>query len=635
MLQSIRDKSRGWFAYVVIAFISIPFMFWGIQEYLGGGDKRVAATINDTEISVVEYQRSVQQYTQRLRELFGAQLPAELSNPAVVRDSVLNGMIRDYLKHEYALGHGMRTSDEQLVEEIRVIPMFQDGGRFSPSKYEQVVTQQFRSKAGFEQQLRQDLLNSQLELAIESSSFLTPVDLSELRAFKEQRRVVRYFDIDHSGFSESVRVDDQQIRDYYSRNEAAFVTPDRVKLHFIALDERQLAERVPVDDDALKSFYEEYRERYSEPEARRLSMILLKVPEADLAAEDAVRIKADELFQRLQAGESFDTLAGEASQDSLSASQGGDLGWVGRGEFSSDIETIAFAAEVGTVTRPVLIDGAFRMFKVNEIRLSTPRPFDEVRSDVEREYRQRQVERMWIEQSDRLVTLAYENPTSLEPAAAALDLDIQTSDWITAAQGSGIAVDPKVRAVAFSNEILAQNRNSEVIDLGSGREVVIRIAEHEPSRSRPIEDVKDSIRNILEKQQLRAAAVAAGERALESAREGQALETLAGELNAAISSPGAISRQTTDIPRQILDAAFRMDRPSDGKPVYSGLQLDDGDYVVLELASVEAGNGDASASLSDAVESAAAAYAQRQIDALLSTLQARAKIEIFDEHLKE
>ncbi len=635
MLQSIRDKSRGWFAYVVIAFISIPFMFWGIQEYLGGGDKRVAATINDTEISVVEYQRSVQQYTQRLRELFGAQLPAELSNPAVVRDSVLNGMIRDYLKHEYALGHGMRTSDEQLVEEIRVIPMFQDGGRFSPSKYEQVVTQQFRSKAGFEQQLRQDLLNSQLELAIESSSFLTPVDLSELRAFKEQRRVVRYFDIDHSGFSESVRVDDQQIRDYYSRNEAAFVTPDRVKLHFIALDERQLAERVPVDDDALKSFYEEYRERYSEPEARRLSMILLKVPEADLAAEDAVRIKADELFQRLQAGESFDTLAGEASQDSLSASQGGDLGWVGRGEFSSDIETIAFAAEVGTVTRPVLIDGAFRMFKVNEIRLSTPRPFDEVRSDVEREYRQRQVERMWIEQSDRLVTLAYENPTSLEPAAAALDLDIQTSDWITAAQGSGIAVDPKVRAVAFSNEILAQNRNSEVIDLGSGREVVIRIAEHEPSRSRPIEDVKDSIRNILEKQQLRAAAVAAGERALESAREGQALETLAGELNAAISSPGAISRQTTDIPRQILDAAFRMDRPSDGKPVYSGLQLDDGDYVVLELASVEAGNGDASASLSDAVESAAAAYAQRQIDALLSTLQARAKIEVFDEHLKE
>ncbi|MGF1644554.1 MAG: SurA N-terminal domain-containing protein [Thiotrichales bacterium] len=635
MLQSIRDKSRGWFAYVVIAFISIPFMFWGIQEYLGGGDKRVAATINDTEISVVEYQRSVQQYTQRLRELFGAQLPAELSNPAVVRDSVLNGMIRDYLKHEYALGHGMRTSDEQLVEEIRVIPMFQDGGRFSPSKYEQVVTQQFRSKAGFEQQLRQDLLNSQLELAIESSSFLTPVDLSELRAFKEQRRVVRYFDIDHSGFSESVRVDDQQIRDYYSRNEAAFVTPDRVKLHFIALDERQLAERVPVDDDALKSFYEEYRERYSEPEARRLSMILLKVPEADLAAEDAVRIKADELFQRLQAGESFDTLAGEASQDSLSASQGGDLGWVGRGEFSSDIETIAFAAEVGTVTRPVLIDGAFRMFKVNEIRLSTPRPFDEVRSDVEREYRQRQVERMWIEQSDRLVTLAYENPTSLEPAAAALDLDIQTSDWITAAQGSGIAVDPKVRAVAFSNEILAQNRNSEVIDLGSGREVVIRIAEHEPSRSRPIEDVKDSIRNILEKQQLRAAAVAAGERALESAREGQALETLAGELNAAISSPGAISRQTTDIPRQILDAAFRMDRPSDGKPVYSGLQLDDGDYVVLELVSVEAGNGDASASLSDAVESAAAAYAQRQIDALLSTLQARAKIEVFDEHLKE
>ncbi|MGF1546549.1 MAG: SurA N-terminal domain-containing protein [Thiotrichales bacterium] len=633
MLQSIRDKSRGWFAYVVIAFISIPFMFWGIQEYVGGGDKRIAVTVNDMEISVIDYQRSLQQYTQRLRELFGVQLPAELANPAVLQDGVINGLIRDYLKSEFSNTQGMRISDEHLLAEIRVIPMFQENRQFSPAKYEQVVTQQFRSKAGFEQQLRQDLLNAQLESAIADSTFMLPTDRTELQRFRTQQRIIRYVVIDHKRVAELASVNDEQIAEYYDRNQASFVTPERLKLSYIVLDERKLAERVQVDESALKSFYEEYRERYSDPESRRLGMILLKLPESiDTDAVEAVRIKADALYQRLTEGEEFEALARENSQDALSAAQGGDLGWVSRGEFANEIEEAAFAADAGTVTRPMLVDNAYRLFKILEVRGASPRAFETVKVEVEQEFRQRQVERIWIEQSDRLVTLAYENPSSLDAVAAALDLDVQATDWITAEHGSGIAADPKVRAVAFSAEVLGQRRNSEVVDLGGGREIVVRVAEHEPSRPRPLDDVKEDIRRVLERQHQLAATIAAGEEALASVRGNRALDSVAYELNAEVRDPGKIARDA-DLPQEILAEVFRMNKPVDQSSVFSGVSLSSGDYAILELKAVEETAQSDDRASSD-VEDSEMIYAQRQTEALLNALQSRAKIKIFEEHLR-
>ncbi len=51
MLQSIRDRATGVFAWVIVVLLIVPFALWGIQEYLGGGSAINVATINDIEIS--------------------------------------------------------------------------------------------------------------------------------------------------------------------------------------------------------------------------------------------------------------------------------------------------------------------------------------------------------------------------------------------------------------------------------------------------------------------------------------------------------------------------------------------------------------------------------------------------------
>jgi len=73
---------------------------------------------------------------------------------------------------------------------------------------------------------------------------------------------------------------------------------------------------------------------------------------------------ADELLTRVQAGESWETLAAEFSQDESNKDQGGDLGWFTRGAMVEPFEQAAFEGAVGEVVGPVETDFGWHLIEV-------------------------------------------------------------------------------------------------------------------------------------------------------------------------------------------------------------------------------------------------------------------------------
>ena len=69
----------------------------------------------------------------------------------------------------------------------------------------------------------------------------------------------------------------------------------------------------------------------------------------------AAETEADEILERLAAGEDFALLAAEASLDVTSRESGGDLGWFVRGELLDEVLTeTAFSIEPGAVAGPLV-----------------------------------------------------------------------------------------------------------------------------------------------------------------------------------------------------------------------------------------------------------------------------------------
>ncbi|MFW6331508.1 MAG: peptidylprolyl isomerase, partial [Gemmatimonadota bacterium] len=130
----------------------------------------------------------------------------------------------------------------------------------------------------------------------------------------------------------------------------------------------QLREQVMTTDTVIGG--DELRQAFAEqaPGLRvRARHILLTYPEgADDEARDSVQAVAEELRERAAAGEEFEELAAEYSQDQGTAQAGGDLGWFGRGRMVQPFEDAAFALESGEVSEVVETPFGLHLIKVEE-----------------------------------------------------------------------------------------------------------------------------------------------------------------------------------------------------------------------------------------------------------------------------
>lgn len=105
--------------------------------------------------------------------------------------------------------------------------------------------------------------------------------------------------------------------------------------------------------------------RSAEAPAIRARHILIRAAEGDEAARTQARQEAEQIKQQINSGASFETMARQHSDDG-SASQGGDLGWFGRGRMVKPFEDAAFSASVGQVVGPVATQFGYHLIQVTD-----------------------------------------------------------------------------------------------------------------------------------------------------------------------------------------------------------------------------------------------------------------------------
>ncbi|HID80787.1 MAG TPA: peptidylprolyl isomerase [Chromatiales bacterium] len=636
-LERIREKSKGLVGALIVGLIAITFALFGIDQYLGGGSAPPVAKVNGAKISVQAFQQALQQRQQQLRDMLGGNIPAGMLEPATLREPVLQGMIRNELLNQTTSDLGFEISDQQLADAIQEIPAFQENGKFSAEKYERLLSQQRRSKAAFEAQLRNGLRLEQLGESFQKTAFLPKASLLDFANLRDQKRKLRYLLLEKSSFNDVV-VEDSEIKAYYDNNTAQYMTPEQVKLEYLVLDEKILADQVAVNEEALRRFYEDEIDRFRSPESRKARHILLKMAEgaSDVQIKE-VEDKARALYERIKAGEDFIDLAKQYSEDDLSKTKGGDLGEILPGDMSPELDKVIFSLQPGKVSMPVKTTQGLHIVRVDEVTGGEQKTFEQARAEIEKEYRQREAETQLVEKSEQLLTLTYEEPGTLAPAADALGIATRTTDWITHTGGADdLAKNPEVLKAAFSDDVLNQGRNSDVIALADGRQIVLRIAEHKPAEPQPLEQVSEKIRQQLSDEKKRKLASEKATEIVNALQQGGSLDELAQQAGAEIKQPEAITRQSRDLPAAIVREAFRMAKPTSGKSSYSALELQAGDFAVISLDAVQdAEKTPTAADLEAAASVLADAYGQRELDAVFKAMEARADIKIYRENLEQ
>ncbi|HEX4135434.1 MAG TPA: peptidylprolyl isomerase [Bryobacteraceae bacterium] len=150
-----------------------------------------------------------------------------------------------------------------------------------------------------------------------------------------------------------------------------------------------MQESVKLDDAAVEKYYDDHKADYEVLKARHILIRAKGAPmqplpgKPELTDEEALA-KAQAIRKRLLAGEDFATLAKAESDDSGSATQGGDLGDFRKGMMVPPFETAAFAAKVNEITEPVKTPFGYHLIKVESHQT---KPLAEVRPEIEKKLR--------------------------------------------------------------------------------------------------------------------------------------------------------------------------------------------------------------------------------------------------------
>lgn len=118
----------------------------------------------------------------------------------------------------------------------------------------------------------------------------------------------------------------------------------------------------------VEEFYQAHKDSLPGIKASvRLSHILVNIAPGDAAVE-AAKAKIDTLLQRVRSGEDFATLARLYSEDPGSATKGGELGFIQRGDFVKEFEEAAFALQPGEISGVVRSSFGFHVIQLIDRR---------------------------------------------------------------------------------------------------------------------------------------------------------------------------------------------------------------------------------------------------------------------------
>lgn len=597
MLTTIRERAQGWIAWVIVTIISVPFALWGINEYFGAQEKVVVAEVNGTELLAQDYQELLQRQRNALRQQFGGKIDNKIFETPAFKLRVLNEMITQRLVSADIQKQNYQIGDEQLAVYLRSNPAFLSDGEFSPALYAQAVRSNGLSAPAFENRIRVGTIVEQVKEGFTRSVITNDELLDGLLRLQQEKRDFAIVVLDDKHYSDLVSISDEQIRQYYESNKTQFMTSEEVRVQYISLSQEDVADQVKPDEEALRAHYQNNKEQYIEREQRQAQHILLAVA-ADADDEEVARTRelASDLAQQARDGKDFAEMANKFSVDTISASNGGDLGFFEKGVMDPAFDEKVFSMQLGEISEPVKSRFGFHVIKLNNIKPETGKAFEEVKEQLSKEYSLNEATARYGQMAEELHNLVYEQPTTLQPAADALGLKIINTDWFTRTGGSdSITASRPFIDSAFTEAVLLEGMNSEVVEADVDTLVALRLLEHRGPQQKTYEEVSGDIKQILLKRGTQDLVAKKAAEMVNTLRSGsKTLSQIADEQGLQLSENNSVGRSgKSDLSAALLTAVFSSPvSPAGSDKEAASALLENGDYAVFSVRKIEPGNPD-------------------------------------------
>ncbi|MDQ6759228.1 MAG: peptidylprolyl isomerase, partial [Acidobacteriota bacterium] len=388
----------------IVALSMLIYLIPGAGMPASGADEQVIAEIGKDAVTTREIDRIVQE---RIR---GRQLPPEMIH--FVIPQLIDQAISERAVAYQAKRMGFEVSDAALANTLRSFPNLAE---LPPDQYRANVEQMgFPSVAAFENNVRTQLYLTDLQTLASEGLLVTPKEVQSEFDRRNEKIKLEYITFDATKLKSEVKVNPVEMQAFFKSSSAQFPVPEARSFQLIVADQQKVAESIQVSDAQMQQYYNSHRDQFRTPERVKARHILLTTTGKSPEETAKIKTKAEGLLKQIRGGADFAELAKQNSDDPGSKANGGDLGWVVRGQTVKNFETAAFSLKPKEISNLVTTEYGFHIIQVLEKQDAHVQGFDEVRVQIADELKKGTL-------NDRVQSLAEQARTELAKAPAAAE----------------------------------------------------------------------------------------------------------------------------------------------------------------------------------------------------------------------
>ena len=561
MLDFMRQRARSIWIKALFLVIALVFVFFGIGSF--GDDAQVQSSSRSmmSRSPFMEFQRAYRNVETNYREVYKERFTPELAQQMNLRQQTLDQLVDTKLLAKEARRIGFRASDEDVRQEIAASPTFHSYGSFSPDRYRRLLRYLRMTPQEFEEQQRNRLVIERFQKFIDGSIRATDYEVEELFRFEQEQVNLAFLKIASADLVDTVTATEQQVREFYTNNTESFRIPERVRLHYVAYAPEDFESEASVSEAEALDFYNTHKnERFTEEKQVQARHILFSLADGVSDERKAdTRSTAQEILERARGGEDFAALAEAYSQDTGTASNGGDLGFFGRGRMVRPFEEAAFDMEVGQVSDLVETTFGFHIIKVEAIQPERIKPLEEVADTVTEELLERK-SRAIAEQRAREDRKSIAAGTTLPEFAESVGLEAKETPLVNQNETiPGLGRRPELVETALGQ---SPGQISAPVQVDNTW-FLVSLAERAPSRIPEFTAVQEEAEEQYRSEQAERLAQDKADKLLTKLKETKDLASLAKAEALTVEETGAFARRGGYIPKigvvpDLKTEAFRL-----------------------------------------------------------------------------
>jgi peptidyl-prolyl cis-trans isomerase D len=370
MLDMLRNGAKSWVAKLLLIFLMLSFLGWGVSDYLKGQN-----TGNDvmlagkTKVSMNEYRLAYLRQVQLASNQVGQRITDEQAKVMGVDTQVNQQVSAGVVLDEQARVMSLGLSKDRLAELTGEDPAFKgQNGAFSRSQFNAVL-----SKAGMR---ADDYLKSREKIAVRQQIVEAITDglsvpdtyLSAVALHVGENRTIDYITIPVSSVQPVTTVDEAALKSFYEERKESYKSPEYRQLSYVRLIPEDIADEKSVADADIRADYDKNKGRFTTPETRTIEQLVFVSIDAAKAAK-----------AKIAGGATFEDIV-KTEKKTMADVSLGNLKKAGLPD--AKIADAAFGLASGAVSG--IVEGTFGpvLLHVSAIMPEVIQPFDAVKEQI-------------------------------------------------------------------------------------------------------------------------------------------------------------------------------------------------------------------------------------------------------------